>query len=290
MAVLLSLTVDEQDKLVRQVASLETAAKSATDAHRQGFGPAGKVVCMVEERLNALKTERKIASNTSLASFWENITRSKGASVKLNSHAMSCAVAFGTYVRSELITEPDYDKNTAQCLELAASISTAVGGEIAHDAVVNAAAELRDRDKDSARKLREILETVKDAKPMTVEQANKALARIFGDGHLNLVIAGVGAEIAHIEDTEIARSAYFGMITANDMFAANQDAGGNRRFTDETINAWATAYADANPQTESAEFETQPIPSPETPAKGKRKNATQQAPIETPAPALAAAA
>jgi hypothetical protein len=259
IASLRSMSVDEQDKLVRQVANVEVKAKNAVEAHKLSFPAGGKVAAALQERLTALLADGKIASTMTLAGYWESITRVNGGKgQKLNNHVYSCAVAFGTYVRSELIEESDYDKNTAQCLELAASISTAVGGEVSHAAVMAAAEELRDRSKNSAKNLQDLLDSVKEPKAMTAEQAQKALNKILGGGHLNLVIAGVGAEIAHLEDSETARSAFFGMITANDMFAANMKeentlgADGKpatvqvRRFPDEVLNAWAGAYEKAN--------------------------------------------
>ena len=262
------MSVEEQDKLARQVGQMETTAKCATEAHKLSFPMAGKVVCVVEERLNELKSDRnpdgtikkrQIASNTSLAAYWETVTRANGKSVKLNPHWLSCAVAFGTYVRSELVSEPDYDKCKADWLETAASISTAVGGDITHAAVAAAAEELRDRNKDCAKTLRAILESVKEPKALTAEKAQAMLDKVFASGHLNLVIAGVGAEIAHLENSEEARSAYFGMITANAMFAANVTetlVDGKtvvtRRFDDETMNAWQAAYDKASETTAAA--------------------------------------
>jgi len=130
-------------------------------------------------------------------------------------------VCFGTYVSSELVTEADYDKNPGANLELAARISTAVDGDVTHAAVNAAAEELRERTKDSAKVLRSILDSVKEPKEMTQKQASEAITKVLSNGFLTLVIAAVGAEIAHVEDTEIARNAFFGMITANDMFSAN---------------------------------------------------------------------
>jgi hypothetical protein len=269
------MPVEEKHKLAREACLLETKMQKAQTVYKSSFPAMGKLICVVEEDLSELKSIKKIASNMSLASYWESITKSvkgsNGKPVKLNNHGLSCAVAFGTYVRSELITEADYDKNTAQCLELAAAISTAVGGEVTHDAVVEAAEELVDRSKDSATNLKRLLATVKDAPEMTVEQAQKALAKLFEHGHLPVVIAGIGAEIAHVEDAEIARSAFFAMITANDMFAENVDAKGKRRFPDKTLDAWTAAYQKANakapeaPATPETETETE-TPTEETPA------------------------
>ncbi|HEX3800197.1 MAG TPA: hypothetical protein VH413_15995 [Verrucomicrobiae bacterium] len=244
------MLVEEQDKLAREVGKLETHAKSATDAHKQGFPMAGKVICVIEERLNELKSDRNpdgspkkrlIASNTPLAKYWETVTKVNGKSVKLNNHALSCAVAFGTYVRSELITEPDYDKCVASWLEKAASISTELGGAIDHPAVMQAAEVLRDRPKDGAKALQNILDSVKDPKPLTVEQAQKQLDKIMESGLLSTVISAVGAQIAHTVDEEEGRNAYFGMLTAHDMFAVNMD-GDKRRFDDDKLDAWTRAY------------------------------------------------
>lgn len=269
-----SLSVDEQDRLARQVAGIEKSMKSAVETHKSSFPAAGKVVCVVEERLNDLKSDRNadgtpkkrmIASNTSLASYWESITRVNGKDgQKLNPHVYSCAVAFGTYVRSELIQESDYDKCKSDWLERAAAISTAVGGDITSDAIAQAAEELRDRSKDCAKNLQAILDGVKEPKQMTTEQAQKALAKIMAGGHLCLVIAAVGAEIAHIADEETARAAFFGMITANEMFSANVtkvDGEDVRRFPDTTLDAWLVAYDKANAKSAP---ETTPAPETET--------------------------
>jgi hypothetical protein len=272
------MSVDEQDKLAKEAVGMETEANDASKAHKVGFPAVGKVVCVLQERLDELKSDRhpdgspkkrQIASNTTLQTYWESVTKTKGKGGKLNPHWYSCAVAFGTYVRSELITEKDYDDNTAQCLELAASISNAVGCDITHDAIEQAAEELRVRSKNSKRNLEEILATVKEPKAMTVEQAQKALAKILANGFLNLVIAGVGAEIAHVKDTEEARSAFFGIQTANDMFLANtvETTGDDkikvvtRRFSDETLTAWFDAY-----DTAKAPKPATPVPAVSAPA------------------------
>ncbi len=253
MTLVLGMSVDEQDKLARECGKVEKKASDAVEAHKQSFPMAGKVVYAVQKRLEYLKAsvdesgkpkKPAIALNMSLAQYWETITRVNGKpGIKLNNHWLSCAVTFGTYVGSELITEADYDKNTAQCLELAASISTAVGGDTTHDAVNQTAEELRDRSKDSAKKLREILASVKEVKEMTAEKAAQLLKSIISAGHLVTVISEAGAEIAHLEDKEMARNAFFAMITASDMFHANVDKEGNRRFDDEILNAWSNAFA-----------------------------------------------
>jgi len=191
------MSADELDALARQAVKLEKEAKDATTAHKSSFPAAGKVVCAIEERLNALKAQRLIASNTSLAAYWESITKTR-----VNNHALSCAVTFGTFVRTELIAERDYDLNTAQCLELAAAISTAVGGDVTHVAVVQTSEQLRERGKDAAKTLRVILDKVKERKTITAEKAAEMLKAIFQDGHLELALHAAGAEVAYVNDAE----------------------------------------------------------------------------------------
>ena len=156
ISTLLALSVDEQDEMARELVKMERKTNASVETHKSAFPIAGKTVYVMQKRLEMLKscfnpdgTAKKPAINAavSFSSYWEFITKTDGKSVKLNPHWFSCAVAFGTYVGSELITEADYDKNPGSNLELAASISTQVGHDITHDAVTAAAEELRDRSK-----------------------------------------------------------------------------------------------------------------------------------------------
>jgi hypothetical protein len=205
------LSVEEQDAMAKQTVKVEKAAKDATSNHKSSFTAAGKIVCIIEERLNALKTERKIAANTSLNSYWESIT-----GTKLNNHALSCANAFGTFVRTGLITEHDYDANSANCLELASSISTKVGGMIEHEAIAETAQELKDRTKDEVKNLRAILDRVKEHKPMDADKARKLLKQIAADGHLELALHALGADIAYEKDAEKLERYYSALNLALD--------------------------------------------------------------------------
>lgn len=197
IAMLVAMNADELDALAKDATKVEKDAKSATDNHKSSFPAAGKIVCALEERLNNLISDKKIASNTSLATYWKSITDQK-----LNNHALSCANAFGTYVRTGLIDEKDYDLNSANCLELASSISSNVGGMIEHEAITAAAAELKERGKDEAKNLRAILDSVKERKVMDAERAKELLAQIFADGHLELAIHTVGAQLAYETDAD----------------------------------------------------------------------------------------
>lgn len=233
MEVLRTMSADELNRLAIDSVKLEKRAKDANTAHKSSFPAVGKLVCVFEERLNTLKSQRMIASNTSLATYWESITKTR-----INNHGLSCAVAFGTYVRTELITERDYDLNSAQCLELAASISTAVGGDITAQAVHDAAEQLKERGKDAAKNLRTILDKVKERKTLSADKAAEMLKTIFAEGHLLTVISLLGAEIAYLTDEKVAQQAFYGIIAAHDMFGRNMTESGERRFSDDTLNAW----------------------------------------------------
>lgn len=263
METLRKMTVDEQDKLIKEAVALESKAKKATDAHTLSFPAAGKLVCIAEERLNELKSTvnvdgspRKplIAVNTSLATYWGSLTKTSNGPGKLNNHWYSCAVTFGTYVRTELVSEEDYDKCPAQWLEIAASISTEAGGDVTSDAVVEAADVLKDRPKDAGKQLRNILATLKTPKALSSDKAKEMLAAILAAGHMTtVVIPMIGAEIAHIEDSEVGRNAYHAMYGAVCMFEQNVDSNGKRRFADETIGAWMDAYQKPSNSTEETD-------------------------------------
>ncbi len=238
---LVTLPPEDQDKLARGVVKEAKDTDATVKRYKSSFPAAGKLVCALEERLNKGKANHTIAANLSLASYWESITKAK-----LNNHAMSCAVAFGTYVRTGLIQEADYDKNTSQCLELAASISTACGGEVTHDLVGKAAEELKDRSKDSAKNLKAILDDLKERKTMSEEAARKAISRLMEDGYITTVISAVGAEIVHLEDTSIAKSCFLGIQTVVDMFSSNTNlATKERRFPKEILMAWFQEHQSA---------------------------------------------
>ncbi len=279
------MTVEEQDELIRDSVKIEKTANDATVAHKQSFPMLGKLICVAEERLNELKSDRnadgtpkkrQIAVNTSLANYWEGLTRTGKTGAKLNPHGYSCAVAFGTYFRSDLITEADYDKNTAQCLELAASISTAVSGDVSHEAVLEAADELKDRSKDSAKNLRAILETVKEVKALSADRAKTMLAQIIAAGFMNtLVIPAIGSEIAHVTDSETARSSFFALDLANQMFATNTDEKGVRRFDDNVLDGWLATIQER----EAAALREKQTGSP---VKVENAGATETQPTQTP--------
>jgi hypothetical protein len=227
LTTLRALTPDELDVLCKEAAKTVKEAKDSADFSRASNPMTGKVICVLEERLNKAKAEKTIASNTSLAKYWEGITGSK-----MPNHAMTCAVAFGTFVRCELVTEKDYDLCSANVLELAGAISNAVNGEVGHAAVTQAAEQLKERGKDATKKLRAILKEVKPPKPMDADTAQEMLKKIFADGHLKLVIAEAAAEMCYLDGQE-AKESYFALIAAGCLV--------DKHFG-ETADAWLAEH------------------------------------------------
>lgn len=153
----------------------------------------GKVACALEIRLNHGKDQKVLPANKSLAEFIKDVTGEK-----VPTHALTLKNAFGSYVLTGLISEDDYDSNSNNCLEIAARVVDAVKGNLAHDAVTKAAAELKARTDKEAQNLRDVLASVKPAERMTAEEALENLEQIAAHGHL------VPA-IAHLLDVIVAQ-------------------------------------------------------------------------------------
>jgi len=222
VTVLRAMTPAELDALAIQAAETVKEAKESARFSQASNPATGKVICVLEERLERAKTENLIAKNTSLAKYWEGITKSK-----MPNHAMTCAVCFGSFVRTEKIDEKTYDLCSANIIEVAGAISNAVDGDLTNPAIEEAAVQLKEHRKDAPKNLKAILKRVKPAKPMDAETAQERLQAIFDDGHLNLVIAGVGAEMCYQTGDE-AKASYFCLVSAGVLvdkhFGAEADA------------------------------------------------------------------
>jgi hypothetical protein len=259
-----AMSADEKAKLGCAAVKADRKADELKSSVRNDCPAVGKLVCVFEEDLNELKQAKKIASNTSLGTYWESITKAK-----LKSHWYSCAVTFGTFVRTDLITEADYDKNTSQCLETAASIATKCGGDVSHSAVIEAADELKDRSKDTLKNLKAILATVSEPEALSADKAKTLLARILAvPGFVHqIVVPAVGAEIAHMKDPSDAKATFLAINSAVNMFDVNVDATGTRRFPTEVIDTWLAPTPEHNVQVtrggQPAETSAAEAPKPE---------------------------
>jgi hypothetical protein len=200
------MTPDELDALLKDAALITKEADKGRKYAVNSNPATGKLICVLEERLERSKASMTIAKSTSLATYWQGIT-----GVKMPNHAMTCAVSFGTFVRCELIEEKIYDICSANIIELAGTIVNACKGEVAHEAVHAAAEQLKEHGKDAARNLRAILARVKPRKPMDAEKAQELLKQIFADGHLNLTFAEAAAEMCYLEGDE-AKDSYFSLV------------------------------------------------------------------------------
>lgn len=183
LAALRTLSIVEQDKLVK---SFEEAGKNASALkkdHTQSAPVIGKLACILEERLNRGIAAGAIAPNTGLSDFYKTTY-----GVRPSTHVLTLKNAFGAFVQKELVSEQDYDLNSGNCLELAGRILTAVKGDLTHEAVTKAAVQLKERGKDAAKNLRAILASVKPTEKMDPKTAIETFEAICADGHFSLVV------------------------------------------------------------------------------------------------------
>jgi len=191
LAAILALPVEQQDEMAVAFVRGNNRLKDTKDEQKEGAKVIGKLLCALEIRLEAGKKANAIAANETLAEYFK---KQYGGPVQ--THPLSLKNAFGAYVGTSLITETDYDVNSGNCLELAARIVTAVNGDLTHDAVKRAAAQLIERSNKEAKNLRDILASVKPAAKLTPDEALEMFERIAADGQLPVVLA-------HLPDTAL---------------------------------------------------------------------------------------
>jgi hypothetical protein len=191
MAQLRSLTAKELIEEAKKAVSTAARAKRENADFKATVPAFAKVVAALTAKFNA-----EAASGTSLVStmtFERYFTEMTAG--KITTHVQSVAKAFGAYVDNGLITEADYDKCAADWLEKAASIVTAAQLDLKSEHVMAAAAILKDRPKDGAKQLQNILAKISGPKEISEEKAREYLALIFSNGYINLLLASTAAEI-----------------------------------------------------------------------------------------------
>ena len=99
---------------------------------------------------------------------------------------------------------------------------TAIKGDLTHAVATEAADILKRRPKDAAKQLMGLVEKVEGPKTVDGDKAKDWLTKIFASEHLELVIAAVGAEIAHLQNLDQAKRAFFAMDTAMGCFECNK--------------------------------------------------------------------
>ena len=194
---ILGMDVAQQDEIAQQFVKDGNRVKAARTDYKESAKVFGKVACALEVRLNAGIQAKTFAPNKSLGEFIEGICGQKPPT-----HAMTLKNAFGGFVLTKLIAETDYDLNSNNCLELAGRILTTVKGDLTHDAVAKAAAQLKERGDKEAQNLHDILASVKPQSKMTVEQALEALVDICASGHIAACLAQLPDETAKMVEAE----------------------------------------------------------------------------------------
>jgi hypothetical protein len=194
---ILTSSVDQVDDLARQYVRKGEKVKETRDDYKDASKAFGKVACALEIRLERGKQQQLFPANKSLAEFIKDITGEKPPT-----HALTLKNAFGAFVVTKLITESDYNANSNNCLELGARVVDAVKGNLAHDAVLKAAQELKNRTAKEAKNLREILASVKPAAKLDAKEALELFHDICDDGHLVVCLAELPDIFAEMPETE----------------------------------------------------------------------------------------
>ena len=208
-ATLKSLPVEEQVKLMRAFTNGLEAVKTQKGENRETVKVFGKLACLAEIRLNDAIKSQVFAPNKSLASYIEDLTGQKPAN-----HGLTLKNAYGSFVIPGHITENDYDVNSSNCLEIAARIVTAVKGDLTHDAVALAIAQLKERGDKQAANLREILAGLKPAEKLTAAQALDMLAQIRADGQLGVLLVQLPDEMNKLPSDSEQAQAYLSLNNA----------------------------------------------------------------------------
>ena len=186
---LLKMSVDGQDAIAKLFTKAKANIAKDQDAYSESGLSVGKLLCVLEVRMHIAQEANLIGKNVSLKEYFKAITGDVPTG-----HVMTLKNSFGSFVLTGLITESDYDFNSANCLELAGKIVVAVKGDLTNPAVVSAAKHLKERSKKERSLLQDILDGLIEEKPMTDERALEIFGKIVRDGKLNLVLSILGDE------------------------------------------------------------------------------------------------
>lgn len=231
-----AMSEDEIAKLAKGASTIEKDAKDGACAQRNAFVAIGKIVHAIALRLQALQAEKRIARTVTVQKYWETVTGNE-----LSKIAIKCCDAVGLYMETGLVPEKSFDANPYQNLTLAVEIADAVGGDLTKPAMLSAATELSSPGKETTKKLKAILDTVKTRKPITAEKAQERIVEIIGDGHLDIVTACAGAAYAYLPSDETGQKSFEAARTAIGMFEKNSN------ITPETLASWRGTPAPAAP-------------------------------------------
>jgi hypothetical protein len=226
----------------------------------------GKLLCIVRRDWLKARETNAVSVTASFVDHCKNIFGSEP-----HNKAQSCSKAFDIYMLTGLITETDYDDNTSEALQRAAGIASAVGDDLKHPAIAEAATILKRRPEKAIAMLKEIrarIQTVvenegeeneskkvvflspedyaKQSVEGTVVDAHEQIDEIMKAGHVGAVIAAIMALAQTTADPETARALVHMTAQMGDKLAMNvepQIAGSSepakRRYTVEQLTTWA---------------------------------------------------
>jgi len=248
MVELAAMKTAELFALAKQGCKLEAAVKKSGKEHKSAFKPLGKITAELMSRWNQGIVSGEIPATTSFESYHES-----NAGGKPNSHTLSCARAWSSFVVTKKVTEENYDSCSANVLEKASAIVTAVlkaSGDLQHEAVTKAAAVLSRTDKDSAiAELKAILATVKPVAPLSQEDAEEMIDTLLKDGYLEVMAAASAAHVKYETDAAKRERAFFALGSAAESCG-----------TQEEQDQWLTAAEEARQKAvKKVEFTGEPV-------------------------------
>lgn len=273
LAELRKLTADEQDTLLKQAAAITAKVEASKEANESSHPVTGKLLFVLEERLNAGIAANLIAKNTGLETFVKTIL---GDKLKISPRAFSCKNAWA-FVVAKLITEKDYGLVGATCLELGASILRECGNRLDAEEVLRAAQILRERPDKKAALLRAIRDSLKGPRKIKHEKALEMFNELYNQGYL---VAGLYVAAEHAEHIQDSFDTYL------DAGSAVLDQIGTLEIRAQYFAARAAKKAaERKAAAEKAAGQNAGTPATETPAPAP---APAETPVEVPSEAVAA--
>ncbi len=254
---------DEFQLFARGFVSTQKSAKKFAEELTEGVQANGKCLCILKADWLTARANRSVMVNASFPKHYESLM-----GVRPHNKAESCANAFAAYVLApekskRLITEQDYDDNSAEAIQQASRIVSRVNDDLEHQAVADAADILKRRPKKAIAMLKEICERLVERvenegtddekkvivyltteefaetkKKVNVLDATQAVDEIAKQ-QPGIIIAALLMLALTTESEETARLICHMTAEVGGKFGENVDAKKVRRFSAEQLQAWA---------------------------------------------------
>ena len=162
----------EFHEMIKREVKLKVRLADARDTYQENLPHLGKLLCVSKIQFEENKKAGRLPSAMKFAKYFEGLY-GEGA---MDTRAYSLSNTFDSFVLTGKISEHDYDEgNTVDALQRASRIVTAVGYDLEHAAVAEAAALLKVSDKKKLKKLARIQARIQE---VTEGEGEKAVIKI----------------------------------------------------------------------------------------------------------------